>query len=127
MNNLDVLPTSGKGISYVNSVIQTYVTVNQVDDLNNREATQYVARDIMAGLGVFEDSLVYKEAIIRKLSWIVIRITVSNVVNKMFPGRDPHWIEGVINTCMDNGSSDWYREGVMKLGVAKIVETFGIR
>lgn len=127
MVNLAITPASGKGIVYIMAVIQAYVVDNQVSDLNDRDTARIIASEIMSGLGVFEDSLVYKEAIVRKLTWIVIRIAVSNTIYKMFPGRDPIWLEGVVNTCMDEGTSDWYRPGVMKLGISNIIETYCIR
>lgn len=127
MNNLNNVSPNGTGLSYVYTVLKAYSMDNPTSVLNDVDSVRWIASEIMSGLGVFEDSLVYKEAIIRKLTWFVIRMDVSDTINKMFPSRDPQWLEGVINTCMDKGSSDWYRVGVMKLGISKIVEDLGIR
>lgn len=127
MSNLSKLSIHGKGPEYVLNVVRAYVIDHEVKDLNNLETAMYVVREIMAGLGVFDNDLVYREAIVRKLSWIIIRMSVYNTVAKMFPLSQAEWKEGVVNTLMDNGSSDWLREEVMKIGVANLIETFAIR
>jgi len=123
VTKLNAIAVNGKGVDYVSSVIRAYIYEYTLPGFNDASLSVYpVTMDVMSGLGVFSDNLVYKEAIVRKLGWLVIRMNLIDELGKLYPGKDPQWLGGLVNACMDLGSSDWHRLDVMKIQLPKILE-----